>query len=145
MRKGILILLILTFIPTAQAQEPGVDKLLVPFDGRYEIERTLKYDSCGGRIVGTATGLVVNAKEGVLHADNPGRLYEASLVGAWLIAEANFEETACPDSTHYARWSFVQTPTGSLEGMVESHWLLPPCVDPCFVRFHIVATPSEDE
>lgn len=141
MRTGLSLLLILTCIPTARAQESDVDKLLVPFDGTYQIERTLKYDSCGGRIVGTATGLVVDAKQGVIHADNPGRLYDARVVGDWLIAEAAFEETSCPDSTHYARWSFVLTPSGALEGMVESHWLLPPCSDVCFVRFHILATP----
>ena len=109
MRTGLLTMLLLVCIPTAQAQESIVDKLLVPFDGTYQIERTLKYDSCGGRIVGTATGLVIDAKQGVLHADNPGRLYEARIVGSWLIAEATFEETSCPDSTHYARWSFVLT------------------------------------
>jgi hypothetical protein len=113
-----------------------------PFAGQYRITRQLELDECGGRIVGRAKQLTVDADRRLLYTDSVGRGYAARVEGERLIAERRFNETACPDSTHFARWTFQRTGEGALVGTVESQWLLPPnCSAPCVVRFHILATP----
>jgi hypothetical protein len=70
--------------------------------------------------------------------------YAARVDDGELIAERRFAEESCPDSTHFARWRFRRQADGSLDGTVESQWLLPPaCSSPCVVRFRIHATPVQ--
>jgi len=126
--------------PTEPRQPTGIEAL-ARFEGRYRISRQLERDGCGGRIVGRAQTLVVDAERRIVHADRVERHYHARVEGDRLIAENRFTETICPESTHFARWTLERMPDGSLDGTVESQWLLPPCSSPCVVRFHIQATP----
>lgn len=114
---------------------------LEDFAGTWTIEGSPGADGCMGRVYLAARHVTVDPGSRTLVADVVDRTYAARVEGDALVAEGEFEAAgSCPGKRLEERWTWRRTGPSTLEGRLQSGWVIPPlCAQRCLVTFEVVA------